>query len=190
MENNMPETTSTNTTENETLEIKKEKTVTEQRKHYKKLQYTFFGLEFISTLTPFVVIALVNFDKYFVTVDGYKMSIATWGGLALMGIATWLVAKKKFENSFVTLIIGWAACAFIFTMMGQLITDLATIMWFGLLGILGAFGCDIVSKNCKQKSDKIKEAMDQAIKENTTEAYKQELAKQKEKKTIKIKIKK
>lgn len=162
-----------------------EKTPTQLKKKYKGLSIAFFGAEFISVFTPFVTIALVNYDKYFVEYDGTKMTIATFMGLALMGIATWLVAKKKFENSFITLIVGWFAVTFIFYMLGNIINDIATIMLFGGLGILGAYGCDITSKVFDNKAKKIQEAMDQAVKENTVEDYKEEL-----KQKVKVKIKK
>jgi len=167
---------------------KKEKTPSQLKRKYKGLSITFFGAEFISVFTPFVTIALVNYDKYFVEYDGTKMTIATFMGLALMGIATWLVAKKKFNNSFITLIIGWFAVTFIFFMLGNIINDIATIMLFGGIGILGAYGCDITSKVFDNKAKKIQEAMDQAVKENTTDAYKQELKDKQAKKTVKVKV--
>ena len=67
--------------------------------------------------------------------------------LALMGISVWLVSKKKFTNSFITLIVGWYAVAFIFFLMGKIVNDIAVIMFIGGSGILGAYGLDIANKN-------------------------------------------
>ena len=148
-----------------------------------------FGGEFVSVLAPFIAIGIVNYDKYFVQYDGTKMSIAAVLTAALMGLATWLVSKKKFENSFITLIIGWFSVAFIFLLLGQIINDIAMIMFYGGIGILGAYGLDIGSKESMKKANKIQEAIDQAVKENTVDDYKEEL-KEKETKKVRIKVKK
>ena len=171
---------------------KKQKTPTEQLKHYKRLGNTLFFSEFLSVFTPFIVIGITNYNEYFVEYNGTKMSIACILGIALMGLATWLVAKNKFNNSFITLIIGWATITVIFFLLGNLINDIAVIMLFGLIGILGAYGLDIGSKACKKKAEKVKEAIEQAEKEQMVDAYKEETKTSPEspKKTIKVRIKK
>lgn len=168
------------------------KTPTQQLKSYKRLGNVLFFSEFLSIFTPFIVIGIVNYDEYFVEYNGTKMSIACILAVALMGIATWLVAKEKFNNSFVTLIVGWATVTAIFFLLGQIINDIAYIMLFGLIGILGAYGLDLGSKACKSKAQKIKDAIEQAEKELTVEQYKQESATKTqstgEKKKVKIKL--
>ena len=166
---------------------------TYQKKKYTRMSRLFFVGEFISVFTPFIIVGLVNFDKYFTSVNGTRVSIAFVLSAAIMGLATWLVAEKKFENSFITLIIGWATIDGIFFLLGELISDIAVIMLFGLIGILGAFGLDIASKSAKEKANKIQEAINQAEKDNLVEAYKEELIEKeenkKESKKIKIKVK-
>lgn len=169
--------------------MKKKKTPTQKKRQYKTISYLCFGGEFVSVFAPFIAIGIVNYDKYFVQYDGTKMSIAAVLTAALMGLATWLVSKKKFENSFITLIIGWFSVAFIFLLLGQIINDIAMIMFYGGIGILGAYGLDIGSKESMKKANKIQEAIDQAIKENTVDDYKEEL-KEKETKKVRIKVKK
>lgn len=165
------------------------KTPTQQLKSYKRLGNVLFFSEFLSIFTPFIIIGIVNYDEYFVEYNGTKMSIACVLALGLMGIATWLVAKNKFSNSFITLIVGWASVTVIFFLLGQIINDIAYIMLFGLIGILGAFGLDIGSKSCKKKADTLQEAINQAEKELNVEAYKQEKSQPNEpKKKIKIKL--
>ena len=112
------------------------------------------------------------------------MSVAAFMGLGLMGFAIWLIAKKKFENSFITLIIGWATAATVITLLGQLVNDLSTIMWFGLIGIAGAYGLDIGSKQAEKKANEIQKGIDRAKEEMTAEAYKEEVRK------VKVKVKK
>ena len=166
---------------------KKKRTPTQLRKFYKRIQYGCFAGEFLSVFTPFAIIGIVNYQEYFIEYDGTKMSIACILAMALMGLATWLVASKKFTNSFITLIIGWATVTFIFFMLGQIINDIAIIMLYGLIGILGAYGLDIGSQTAKKKAEKVQEAIDQATKENLVDAYKTE-TKEQESKKVKIKI--
>lgn len=167
---------------------KKTRTPTEQVKHYTRLSNGLFFSEFLSIFAPFIVIAIVNYNEYFVEYDGTKMSIACVLAFALMGLATWLVAKNKFNNTFITLIIGWATATFIFFLMGKIINDISYIMLFGLIGILGAYGLDIGSKKAKKKAQFVKEAITQAQKEQLVDQYKNEP--KVEKKKIKIVVKK
>ena len=165
---------------------KKEKTPTQQKKQYKAIQYTCFGCEFLSVIMPFVIIGIVRFDEYFVEYDGVKMSLAAALAFALMGIAVWLVSKEKFGNSFITLMVGWAAVTGIFFLLGDIINDIAYIMLFGFIGIAGAYGLDIGSKRAKIKADEIQKGIDLAKEQMTSEAYKEEVNTQK----VKVKVKK
>lgn len=165
---------------------KKNKTPSEQKKSLKRWKRTCFAGEFVSAATPFFVIGIVNFDKYFIQYDGTKMSISFFLAMSLMGFVVWAITKKKLNNSFVLFLVGWLVCAFIFTMLGEMITDLATIMWFGAIGIAGALGLQKEEEVLQAKIDKISAAQEQADKEQLVEDVKQEKAE----KTIKIKIKK
>lgn len=158
-------------------------TPSQKKKKYKRIQYTCFGGEFVVAMAPFVAVGIANYDKYFVQYDGVKMSLSFFMALAVMGIAIWAIAKKKLENSFATLLVGWAVVAFIFQMMGEMITDLSTIMWFGLAGLAGAFGLDEVSKAYKKKAELINKAQEVADQEELVEAVKEE-------KKLKVKVKK
>lgn len=154
----------------------------QQKKKYRNIQYSCFIGEFVSVATPFVAIGIANYEKYFVEYNGTKMSIAFFMAMAVMGFALWLIAKKKLENSFITLLIGWTIFAFIFTMLGEMITDLAYIMWFGLIGLSGAYGLDIASKSAKKKKETIIQAENTANQEELVQAIKEE--------KIKVRIKK
>lgn len=165
---------------------KKEKTPTQKKKQYKAIQYTCFGCEFLSVIMPFIIIGAVNFNEYFVEYDGVKMSLAAALAFALMGIAVWLVSKEKFGNSFITLMVGWAAVTGIFFLLGDIINDIAYIMLFGFIGIAGAYGLDIGSKQAKKKADEIQKGIDLAKEQMTSEAYKEEVNTQK----VKVKVKK
>lgn len=175
--------------ENKPGKARKEATPTQRKRKYKAIQYGCFAGEFVSVFAPFIGIGIANYEEYFVEYDGVKMSIAAAMAAAMMGVATWLVAKKKFENSFITLIIGWATATFVFYMMGEMISDLASIMLFGLIGICGAYGLDIGSKKAEKKAKEIQEGIDQAKKDNVAEEYREEMKKRDERK-IKIRIRK
>lgn len=151
------------------------KTIKQKKNKYRNLEYTFTGTSYVAALSPFVAIGLANYDKYFVEYNGTKMSIAFVMALAMMGIALWGITKKKLENSMVSLIIKWAIFAFIFQMLGQMITDLATIMWFGLIGLVASYGCDEASKSMKKKKERIIKNMQDAEDDKDKAQYAEEL---------------
>lgn len=158
-----------------------EKSPKKLKKKYRAIEWGCFAGEFVSVAAPFVAIAIVNYDKYFVEYDGIKMSTSFFMALAVMGFAIWGVAKKKLQNSFITFMIMWATVAFIFQMMGEMILDISTIMWFGLIGLAVAYGLDLGSKAAKKKKEKVISAYEQADKEEMVEAIKEE-------KKIKVKV--
>lgn len=176
------------------MKEKKRLTLPEKKKRLSRIKNTVAFSEFLSVITPFVVIGAVNYNDYFVEYDGVRMSIACMLAFALMGMAVWLVSKKKFTNSFISLIIGWYVVAFIFFLLGRIINDIAVIMFVGGSGIVGAYGLDIFNKK------KIIPDLEQVIKNMkdaesslSQEEYKEQLKEQveeKEKRKVKVRIKK
>lgn len=141
---------------------KKPLTTKQKQTRYRIAQYSTFGGEFLSIITPFVAMGIVNFDEWFQTSEGWKVGLGGTLALALLGLAVFLVGKKK-ENEkitggYITLILGWFAVAFIFLLLANIMDQIATIMFFGGLGLLGAFGLDLTSKSFKKKADMYKEA--------------------------------
>lgn len=155
--------------------MSKKNSIVQKKNHYRNLEKTFGFLKYPTVIAPFITIGIVNYDKYFVEYNGTKMSIAFIMALAVMGIAIWSITKKKLENSFATLLIGWATLAFIFQLMGQMILDLSTIMWFGLIGLGGAYGLDEASKSMAKKKERVIKAMENAEDEKDKEQYAQEI---------------
>ena len=148
---------------------KKQLKAKQKQTKYRALQYTTFIGEFISILTPFIIMGAVNYDEWFTTEEGWKVGLGGTLALALMGIAVFLVTKKKEDEKitggYITLIVGWFAVAFIFMLLASIMEQITTIMMFGGLGLLGAFGLDIASHNFKDKADLYKKTI-QAAKEN------------------------
>lgn len=169
---------------------KKTKTPTQIKRKYKVISKCCFIGQFLSVAAPFVTIGIVNFEEYFVEYNGTKMSIAAILAAAIMGLAVWLVSKKKFTNSYISLIIGWATITVIFFLLGQIINDIAYIMLFGLIGLLGAQGLDIASAKAEEKANKIQKGIDLAQEQLVKEAYLKEQEEKEEKKTIKVRVKK
>lgn len=157
---------------------KKPLTAKQKQNKYRALQYSTFVGEFVSIILPFVVMGAVNYEDWFVSESGWKVGLGGTLALALLGIAVLLVTKKKEDTSitsgYITLIIGWFAVAFIFVLLADIIEQIAMIMFFGGIGILGAFGLDMTSKNFKAKADLYKSAIAKAKTENLEEELKAE----------------
>lgn len=146
---------------------KKPLTATQKKNKYRALQYVTFGSEFLSIITPFIAMGIVNHEEWFYNEDGWKIGLGGSLALALMGIAVFLVTKKKEENSkltngYISLIVGWFAVAFIFMLLADIMSQMSMIMLFGGIGLCGAFGLDLLSKDFKQKADAYKEVIKKA----------------------------
>ena len=146
---------------------KKPLTATQKKNKYRALQYVTFGSEFLSIITPFIAMGIVNHEEWFYQEDGWKIGLGGSLALALMGIAVFLVSKKKEENSkitngYISLIVGWFAVAFIFMLLADIMSQMSMIMLFGGIGLCGAFGLDIASKDFKAKADAYKDVIKKA----------------------------
>ena len=157
---------------------KKVLTSTQKKNRYRALQYGTFIGEFVSILTPFIVLGCVNAKEWFYNDEGWKVGLGGTLALALMGIAVFMVTKNKEEkdktDGYITLIVGWFAVAFIFMLLADIMQQITTIMFFGGLGLLGAFGLDLTSKNFKAKADLYKETIQKGKQKVLQEEVEQE----------------
>ena len=160
---------------------KKQKTPSQLYRQYKVTSKICFVSEFLSVFAPFLIIGIINHDKYFVQYSGTKMSLACTLAFGVMGIAIYMISKKKWENTYIALIIKWAIFDVIFFLLGEIINDIAVIMFFGWFGLIGAQLLESTSKSFEKKAERIKKAMDRAEEDLTAEAYKEE-------KKVKVKI--
>lgn len=166
-------------------------TVSQKQKKYRVLQYTCFGGEFISIITPFVVLGAVNAEKWFKSSEGWKIGLGGALALAIMGIAVFLVTQKKEKESkvtdgWITFIVGWFAVTFVFILLANIMDQIATIMLFGGIGLCSAFGLDLTSKSFKAKADLYKEAIGEVKRDKLKEQIQQEV--EQEKMKVKIKV--
>lgn len=171
----------------------KKLTVAQKQKTYRTLQYTCVGGEFISALTPFIILGAVHGEEWFKSEDGWKIGLGGALALALMGIAIFLVTMKKEKetkvtNGWITLLVGWFAVAFIFVLLANIMDQIATIMFIGGIGLACAFGLDLTSKAFKKKADLYKEVIGDTTKEKLKEEIQKEYQEEQEKKKVKVKV--
>jgi len=169
-------------------------TATQKKNKYRALQYSTFVGEFVSILTPFIVMGAVNAEEWFYNENGWKVGLGGTLALALMGIAVFMVSRKKEDekitSGYVALVIGWFAVAFVFMLLASIMEQITTIMMFGGLGLLGAFGLDMTSKSFKVKADLYKKSLEKVKVDTLEEQIKEEIAQEMASKTVKVKVKK
>jgi MFS family permease len=136
---------------------KKKLKATQKKKLYKVASKGAFAGEFVSISTPYVVMGAINYEEWFKGTEGWKVGLGGSLALALMGIAILLVKKNKEDkesslSGYITLLLGWLAVAFVFLLLANIMHQIASIMFFGAIGIAGALGLDIVSTNCDKQA--------------------------------------
>lgn len=156
---------------------KKKKTIKQQANTYRNIKFACLGGEFLSAIAPFVAIGIINRDTWFMEYNGTQISVALYLAFAFMGIAIYGITTKKLENTYFGFIMKWTIVAIIFTMLGELINQVAYIMWIGLIGLLGSQGFELGAKSAKNKQQKLLNAIDKAKEENNIAQAKSELEK-------------
>ena len=72
--------------------------------------------------------------------------------------------SEKIKSTYLLFVIKWITFAFAFTLLGEIITDIAVIMWLGLIGIVGSYGLDLGAKQLNKKSKGKLDSYNQALK--------------------------
>ena len=163
------------------MKEKKKLTTKQKQAKYRALQYTAFGGMFVSIITPFIVLAAVNFEDWFIdNGSGWKVGLGGSLGLAVAGIAIFLVTYKKEHDSkvtdgWITLLVMWFAVAFIAYLLSSIYDQIFEIMMWTGLGLAGAFGLDLTSKSLKKKADAYKNARAKVQEESIEEQAKREV---------------
>lgn len=171
----------------------KELTIKQRYKRYRATQYSLVGAEYVSTLTPYGIMAIVNRNEWFISnPDSWKVGLGGAIALVLVALATFLLTKKKenkeITNGFIALVLGWYAVTFVFFLLANINMEIYKIMAIGGLGLVGACGLDYGSKHYEKKANELKQAMTNAKTNLDTEQATQEILKEEEKKKVKIKV--
>ena len=166
---------------------KNELTIKQRYKRCKATQYGLVAGEYVSTLAPYGIMAIVNREEWFVmNPDSWKVGLGGSIGMVLLGLAMFLITKKKdnekLTNGMISLVLGWYAITFVFFLLAQINMEIYKIMAYGGLGLLGALGLEVGSKNFEKKANKLKLAMDSAETNLDTEQATKEILEEKNKK--------
>ena len=172
---------------------KKELTIKQRYRRYKAYQYGLIGGEYVATLTPYAIMAGVNYEEWFVlNPEPWKVGLGGAIGMVLLALAMFLITKKrdneKLTNGMVALVIGWYAVTFVFFLLAQINMEIYKIMGYGGIGLLAALGLDVGSKNFEKKANNLKTAMNQAQTNLDTEQATKEILKQENKKKKKVAV--
>ena len=165
---------------------KKKLTAEQKQKRYRTLQYTCVGGEFVSVLTPYIVMGIANADEWFVnSSEGWKIGLGGSLAMAILGIAVFLTTKKKddetkFSNGWITLLVFWFAIAFVFMLLANIMDQISTIMFFGGIGLAGAFALDLTSKQMKKRADLYRDAIGEVQHDKLKEKIEKEVAAEKQ----------
>ena len=173
---------------------KKELTIKQKYRRYKATQYCLISGEYAATLMPYGIMAIVNQEEWFVlNPEPWKVGLGGAIGMVLMALAMFLITKKrdneKLTNGMIALVIGWYAVTFVFFLLAQINMEIYKIMSYGGLGLMGALGLDIGSKNFERKANDLKKAMNKAQENlNTEQATKEILEQENKKKKNKVAV--
>lgn len=130
---------------------------------YRFLQYLTFCCEFVAVAIPFLVICLVNWNEWFTTEEGWKVGLGGILVFSIFGILLLKLSKKnedKNKNSgFISLIIGYYVCNLIIEMLSSILDSISTIMFFGGIGLFGAYFLFLLSMKFKFKADHYQEVI-------------------------------
>ena len=160
--------------------VKKHLKASQKQRRYRIIEKSAFAGEFASITTPYIVMGAINFDEWFKSTEGWKVGLGGSLAMALMCMCVFIITKKKEDSDsktggYVTLLIGWLAVAFIFLLLANIMNDIATIMFFGAIGIAGALGLEITSKHFKAKADLYAEAIKEVRKDTAKEEARKEV---------------
>lgn len=176
------------------MTMKKEKkplTIKEQKNKYRALQWGMFAGEYVAVASPYVVMGAINYEEWFMNnPNGWQIGVGGGIALALMGVIVAVITFKKENDSkitdgYITLILTWLVVATCFHLLADIIYQISTIMYIGAIGLAGAFGLNLASKQMKKKADKYLEAMTKAQEDLDKDQARQEIEEEK----VKVRVK-
>lgn len=171
----------------------KELTIKQKYRRAKAGQYSLMAAEYVSVVTPYSIMAIVNRNEWFIAnPEPWKVGLGGAIALVLVSLATLLVTLKKenkeITNGFIALVLGWYAVTFVFFLLANINMEIYKIMAIGGLGLIGAMGLDYGSRHFEKKAKELKTAITNAKTNLDTEQATKEILKEEEKKKVKIKV--
>ena len=141
-----------------------------------------FGSEYVATLLPYGIMAIVNRDEWFVyNPETWKVGLGGAIGIALLSLSIFLITKKKenekITNGMISLVIVWYACAFVFFLLAKINMEIYKIMAYGGLGLIAVIGLEVERKNFENKANQLEESLKEADKKLKVEQATKELTK-------------
>jgi len=170
---------------------KKPLTIKQQVKRNTLYSKLFSYSEFVAAAMPYGIMAIVNREEWFaLNPEPWKIGLGGGLGLALLGIALFLIEKKKEEgskltNGTITLVIGWYAVTFIFFLLASIDMEIYKIMAYGGMGLIACIGLEYESNKFKLKAQENKDNLKKAESKIQTEQAEKELKEEEQKKTKK-----
>jgi FtsH-binding integral membrane protein len=131
----------------------------EKHIRFRNQGYTCLAMKWVSILSPYLIIGIVNFEEYFVESNGVKMSIGCVLAMIVAGIS---IANETKENKKINGIVGWAIAFALAIFFQAILQDLVLILGCGLAGQIVGAGFELGSNVQLEKADLYKKANIQA----------------------------
>lgn len=136
--------------------MNEEKTTLELYKSFKTRKFTCLIGKWLSIISPFVVIGIVNFNEYFVEYNGTRMSIGCILAALVAGVAIYNEAKEN--NKKTANVVKWAIAFGLVYFFSAILQDLVLIVGCGFAGQVVGTGFELGYENYKDKLDLVYKA--------------------------------
>ena len=159
---------------------KKQLTMKQKQNKYRRLQYITLASEYVSIVTPFAIMAVVNRKEWFPEETGWRTGFGFTLACLLLSI---IISSITFENEklnnrkgkYIKVLIGTVIAAFVFFLLRDIMNEIGSILLFASIGIAGALGLDLSSADFKAKADTYGEIIRDGKKEVLKKEYEEEI---------------
>lgn len=133
-----------------------ELTSVEKYKRIKNKGIFFKASKWISIVSPYLVIGIVNFNDYFTEANGVKMSMGCTLALIVAGIA---IKNETSETKKINNLVVWGVAFALCYLLSSVLQDLLLIVGCGLLGQIVGAGFDIGYEKENEKAKLYRESI-------------------------------
>lgn len=164
---------------------KKTLTPTEQLKHLKSKKRALFGAEIGCAIAPMGILTAIHFKEYFVYNEAWRTSLSFVMLAGMTVISAGLIVKDKVKINLLNSLFALVVLDAFLWVLGNLISELAYILLYVVIGFVGAFICETTKKKDTEAIQEIEEGIKKAKTDIIADQYREEIGKPK----IKVKIK-